>query len=218
MDVKEILDNVEIWLNTDTDQPHQDFTRAKLLSLLNMTYRQVFKYAMIHGVKEWQMGSVELTWPANQAELELPVGLQSKNILDIRNVTTDSVGYTVAIAHGPNYQDVFFKDYKTLQNGTEGFNSAQTLRVTYRIEPERLTTEEQEPSLIPAYHRDVLVIGTAILARQQVDEMAPQSWQIQYDQYLLGYTKLMSRGRPEAKVPGVTMTTPSIYYAWSDLR
>lgn len=218
MDVKEILDNVETWLNTDTALPHQDFTRAKLLTLLNMAYRQAFKYAMIHSPKEWQQGSVDITWPASQAELELPVGLQSKNILDIRNITSDSVGYQVAVAHGPNYHDVFFKDYKTLQYRTDGWTTAQTLRVTYRIEPERLELESQEPTLIPPYHRDLLVLGTAILARQQVDEGSPPAWQKTYDEYLLAYTKLMSRGRPEARVPGIMITTPSVYYAWSDLR
>jgi hypothetical protein len=218
MDVKEILDNVEDWLNNDSSLPHQDFDRSRLLRLLNMSYRKAFRYAMIHAPKDWQQVTVDITWPANQNTFELPSGLAQKNIIDIRNVTSDDVGYQMPIGHSPGFHEVFWKDYKTLQYGVDGYPNNQVLRVLYRAEPEELITESQEPSLVPPYHRDVLILGTCLLARQQADESYPPAWRQEYEQLLLGYTKLMSRGRPEARVPGVLAQTPSVYYAWSELR
>ena len=79
-----------------------------------------------------------------------------------------------------------------------------TLRFVFTAQPVEMTADEDEPTLVPIEHRELLRWSAAIDLRLMADEEAPQQWLFERNELRLDYGKHVSMGRPFDNTPTIS--------------
>lgn len=179
---------------------------------LNEAYKQEVELAQLETSRARWFRTEDVTWAADAVTLELPPFLLGAQIVRVRDVTDSSDGDAVYISDSPDAGTIFRKTESVLQWGTTGPGSTRTLRFTYMAEPEYLGEHpSQEPKLIPAKFRMLLVWRAAIMLVAVGNRQAPSKWEQELEEVRSSFHKFCSRGFVmETDGPRIRMTDDSM--------
>ena len=189
------------------DEPDQDFRGssnapyAPIDSAFNEAQVRERNLALIDGSSKAFEETVQLTWPASQATLELPTFIDRESIVRLWDVTNNSAGYTIPITRRGLNGRVCFKDNRTLQWATTGPASALTVEIAYAAEAITLTDPAQEASLFPYNHRHLLNWSAAVILLTIADQRVPPKWEETLDELRSTFHLALSRGAPTETNP-----------------
>src|SRR3990167_5296943 len=127
----QIQDEVKDLLNF-TPAADQDFTDAQIKSAINICYRKEITLGKQNGSREWFKATTSFTWESGDVTRSLPENVRGRELISFTNITSLDPGYVINFAN--EYQqggEIFWLDRDTLQWGTEGPGSDQTIRVIY---------------------------------------------------------------------------------------
>lgn len=145
---------------------------------------------------DWLRRAQDFTWPADSATFSLPDEINDANLEGIENLAEDGQGLIVPVGRAGMHEEIFWKDNETLQWGTSGPTSAQSLRLFYFAQPVGLADDEDQPSWLPVRHRHLLIWSAAIVARFAADSKAPAAWEKLRNEIRLQVRHQLSMGRP----------------------
>ena len=200
MDFKAMQDEVAELLNFNSAQTDQDFTTAQIKKSLNRAYAREYRKARQEGIRQWFASVTEITWLSGAVTLSLPGSIKKSQIIRVVDVTNNDPGYALIFDNSGFLGDVHWKDRGTLQWGSNGPGENKTLRVEYMAEPEEMSADEDEPSLVSSDHHELIFYSAAIDLRTRADEAAPQSWLMERQDLRMDFYKDVSRGRPSTTV------------------
>ena len=182
--VKWILDQVADRLEFDSTEPDQAFggTAAdpfkRIRDWLNEFYTSLVNEVALEAPKEPFEVIHSFTWPSDQQEYELPKEVAWSKSLYLVDTTRGPPGEELFVYNSARSTGIWWKDRRTLVHpNSTGFNEDKTMEWHYLADAEELIDDAQEPILVPYRFRYLLVWGTAVYARSEVDEdVVPQSW------------------------------------------
>lgn len=190
-----------------TEDPDRYFRDA-----INEAYVDEVSEVLQHGDPQWFYAVTELTWPASALSYAIPVALLDRELIKIVDVTNSENGYALWFADWEDNAPHFWLDRRTMRWPPNGPSSARTLRVTYIEEPEELKGDGDEPHLVPAKFRHLLVWTAGTKLRAVADDDAPSAWKRQADSIRERFIKHMySRGPAQTNAPGIRNTNPDFY-------
>jgi hypothetical protein len=190
-----------------TEDPDRYFRDA-----LNEAYVDEIDEVTQHGDPTWFYATTELTWPTNDLSLALPEGLRDRELIKIIDVTNSDVGTPLWFADWEENAAHFWFDRRTMRWPPNGPSSDRTLRVTYLEEASEMKGDEDEPFLVPAKYRHLLVWSAARILRTVADDEGPSSWKRKADEIRERFIKHMySRGPSQTGAPGIRNIDPDYY-------
>ena len=204
MNFKELQDETSELLNFNTGQADQDFTAAQLKNAVNRAYKREYVRARQEGVRRFFVSSTEVVWPAGSATLELPSRLSGAQLLRVTDVTNGSLGAELIFSDNGSTGDLHWESRNKLQMGKSGPSSDKTLRFEYFPGVSKLIADDDEPSMIPEEHHELVFYSAAIDLRNRADEIAPQAWVFERESLRQDFWKDISRNRPHSDTVGIT--------------
>lgn len=187
-------------VNFNDGQVNQDFagpsTDANLhwREALNEAYKTVVHNAQkVTSRHNWRKCQ-DVVWPVSTTTLTIPYDLAQAQVQRIRDITSEEDGTAIFIGNSPGESELWRLDKDTLQWGVAGPAAETTLRFEYLARAEELTSGNQEPELIPADYRMLIVWEAAIFLRSIADERTPKAWVDARDAMQKTYNKSISQG------------------------
>lgn len=201
-DVQWLRDEVARLLDFDSTQADQAYAGgtndvwSTIDAALTRAYTKIVNETKLEVPHAHFKMNLSITWPASQQTYVLPDDIATANLLSFWDVTDSDMGIKMFIYDTPVGVSLYWKDYKTIQWGTEGPPSARTLKLDYIANPEELNTPAQVPVLVPYRHRHLLMWEGAIQARLEADEdNIPRLWLSEAGQCMQRYIVDLSKGK-----------------------
>lgn len=192
-------------LNYSPDEADQDFAGTAsdpyfgIDGAINEAYREAVNQAATDADPEAFIRTDTFTWGSAEVTKSLPDHLKGKAIYVIEDITFANPGQQLWITDRERAETggLFKLTKDTFQWGTAGPGSDKTLRVHFLSEASEMKDPLDEPELVPARHRDLLVLGAAIIMREDRDDQAPDAWLSRYERLKLTWWAELSRGYPQ---------------------
>ena len=200
MDFKAMQDEVSELLNFNSSQTDLDFTIAQVKKAINRAYAREFRKARQEGIRQWFIAVAQFTWSSGDVTFALPASVKKNQITQVLDITNNDPGYVLVFDDSGFLGDVHWKDRGTLQWGANGPGEDKTLRIEYMPEPGEMSVDDDEPTLIPVGHHELIFFSAAIDLRTRADEVAPQMWLMEREDLRIDFYKDVSRGRPHSTV------------------
>ena len=207
MNFKELQDETSELLNFNSGQTDQDFTASQIKNAVNRAYKREYVRARQEGVRRFFITATDVVWPAGAATLELPERLAGAQLIRVTDVTSGPLVAELIFSDNGSVGDLHWANRNTLQMGTSGPSSEKTLRFQYFPGVTKLVTDDDEPSMIPEEHHELVFYSAAIDLRNRADEIAPQAWVFERESLRQDFWKDISRNRPHSDTVGVMTTT-----------
>lgn len=192
-------------LNFDPDSPDAAYlgSSSDPWALINSLAQEAYERIILDAITS--VGSsymfaryVDLTWLSTDVTKSVPSNVDYTAILDVRDVTNDTVGESKWIRPlgSSNTSELWWISPGTLQWGTQGPGSDRTLRIWW-VGADELVDELSEPTLIPFNYRQLWKWTTAVLARRYKDEdNLPERWLEQEDHWRTMFHNSLANGSP----------------------
>ena len=193
-----IADKVAYLLQFNPSQSDQDFQGPSsnankwTWDLINQAYEVEVNNAKLGSIADRFMVTQDMTWTASAVTAMLPEGIRRHGSLRMADVTDDSIGLDLDF----NRHNIFWKDYRTLQWGTQGPGRATSIRITYLANVVEMTSDSDEPEWVPYSFRRLIVWRAAIIGRIVADDKAPTEWYKQAKEWRENWISHESMGAP----------------------
>lgn len=158
-------------LDFNPNQTDEAFSNDIVEDLLNEAYDEDVNWAKMHGSRLYFLQNIEFTWPASQVTYDLSAtpALENLDLYQFLDVTDRP--------NNPQEVVLPWRDRDTLAwYSSQGPGTARTIRARYLAHAEDLTSDAQEPLLIPPAHRWLWVTTAVILGRGEADDGMSAWW------------------------------------------
>jgi hypothetical protein len=168
----EIVARVQLYMNANSTQQSTEFSNAAFIQFVQDAYTRLWNRIRYSVNASGNVAKVDIQWPQGQSTYAIPTSLQGKELMGFYFINGD--GTT-----GQRF-DVRYVDPQTLMWVSNpqfpAFNSAQNMRVYYRVTAEQLTSDNSVPLLLNPEHHEAIVYEALIQIKEIEDQTVPESW------------------------------------------
>lgn len=206
-DLGQIREKVAYLVNFNSGQLDQDFrgtsgnSNKNIDAAINEAYTEECALAKSVASRDWFRRTLSFTWPADAASISIPAALRDRDIEVMRDDTSETPGPMVTTWDGVGVGSGLWR----IDDATWGFyptpSSAMTITAIYIAEPVELANDGDEPTLIPAAFRDLLVWSAGIVLKGIADEDPPRFWLKKQNDWRFLFQKQIALGQPRQYPP-----------------
>lgn len=212
----QIRNKVSYLVNFNPGQTDQDFrgpaayANQRVHDAINEAYTEEVNLGKTAS-RDWFRRRVAMTWTADAATMAIPLTVKDADIEIVLNETSTTPGVPVPIWNLITDGSGLYRYDMDTWGWYPTPSAAQTIAIYYVGRPVELNQDDDEPSLIPMDHRDLLVWSAGIILKTIADEEAPQKWIKRQEALRFNFHKTLSMGHPHQYPP------PRIRHQYADI-
>jgi hypothetical protein len=185
----ELVSRVQLYISANSTQQSTEFSSAAFIQFVQDAYTRLWNRIRYSVNSAGNVAKQDIVWPQGQSTLTLQsAGLVGKELMGFYFINGD--GTT-----GQRF-DVRFQDPQTLMWVSNpqfaSFNTAQNMRVYYRVTAEKLTSDSSTPVLLNPEHHEAIVYEALIQIKEIEDQNVPESWVARRDDLEFYATKSLT--------------------------